>query len=110
MRSALSRPAGGAPVGTVTVGACPAVPAGDRSAAGMGPMAVSALAPGTPVVVVAPAPPPLPVLCDVLVVLEEVAAGEELQAARASAPATVRATRATARRWGVGRDMGRDGS
>ena len=36
MRSADSRPVGGAPAGTVTVGAVPAVPAGDRSAAGMG--------------------------------------------------------------------------
>ena len=46
MRSALWRQVGGVPVGTVTVGACPAVPAGDRSAAGMGAMASSGLAAG----------------------------------------------------------------
>ncbi len=42
--------------------------------------------------------------------LEEVVDGEELQAARTSVPTAARATRARARRFGVGRDMGRDGS
>ena len=82
----------------VTVGACPAVPAGDRSAAGMGTMASSALLPGTPVVVV---------VDDVLDVFDD---GEELQAASTSAPATARATRARTRRCGRGNDMGCDGS
>src|ERR1700728_3731545 len=101
MRSALSRPAGGGPGGTVSVGACPAVPAGDRSAAGIGTMAVSALAPGAFVVVVA---------CDVLAAFDDVAGGEELQAARTSAPAAARAATARARRCEERRDMGRDGS
>jgi len=47
MRSALSRRVGGGPGGTVTVGAVPAVPAGERSAGGMGPMATRAPPPGT---------------------------------------------------------------
>ena len=80
-------------MGTVTAGARPAVPAGDRSVAGMGPTAVSALPPGTAVVVVESTPLPPPVVCDVLAAFEELADGEELQAARPSAPAAARATR-----------------
>ena len=98
-------------MGTFTVGACPAVPAGETSAAGMGPMAVSALLPGAAVVVVV-ALEPLPVSPDVPAVLEDVADGVdgELQAARTSVPAAASATMARARRRGRGSDMGRDGS
>ena len=46
MRSALSSAVGGVPLGTTTVGACPNVPAGERSAAGMGRVACSGLAAG----------------------------------------------------------------
>src|ERR1700733_2155717 len=97
MRSALSSPVGGVPLGTVTVGAWPAVPAGDRSAAGMVPMAV--LCPAALVVVVG----------ETFAALDELE-GDELQAARPSAPAAARATRASARRRRVRRGMGRDGS
>jgi hypothetical protein len=61
-------------------------------------------------VVVVVALGPLPVLYDVLATLAEFEDGEELQAARPSAPAALRATRASARRRGVRRGMGRDGS
>ena len=107
MRSALCRPEGGVPAGTVTVGACPAVPAGERSAVGMGLMAT--VAPSLLVVVVV-ASGPLPVFDEVLATLEELEDGEELQAARPSAPAALSATRASTRRRGVRRGMGRDGS
>ena len=100
------------PEGTSTVGAVPAVPAGERSAAGMGAMAgagagaVVEVPPGGTVVVVADGP--LPVLYEVLATLDEFD-GEELQAARPRAPA---APSATGERPGaeVGDDMGRDGS
>ena len=80
MRSALWRPEGGAPAGTVTVGACPAVPAGDRSAVGMVPMVVTCPA---ALVVVVVASGPLPVLYETLAAPDEWD-GEELQAARPS--------------------------
>src|ERR1700677_3299980 len=101
MRSALSRWAGGGPVGMVSVGGCPAVPAGDRSAAGMGTMASSALLPGTVVLVVVE---------EELATADVFDEGEELQAASTSAPTAARATRARTRRCGRGNDMGCDGS
>ena len=55
MRSALWSEVGGVPDGTVTLGAWPAVPAGDWSAAGIGRMASSGLWPGTVVVELVPA-------------------------------------------------------
>ena len=111
MRSALWSDVGGVPDGTVTVGAFPAVPAGDRSAAGIGRMASSGLSPGTVVVVLVPEvalPIPLPE-ATVPVALPAGCDGEELQAARPSAlAAPIRS--ATVRASGVRENMRRDGS
>src|SRR5258708_39964153 len=107
MRSALSSAVGGEPVGTVTVGAFPAVPAADWSPAGMGPIAAAVPAVGA---VVDVADEPMPELdVDEVVADPEVFDGEELQAARPSAPAAP-ITSARAQVRGVGEDMRRDGS
>jgi hypothetical protein len=74
---------GGVPVGTVTVGAVPAVPAGERSAAGIAPIAFKGLPGGAVTVVDGPTP--------VVVVAEPDVDGEELQAASPRAPARTRA-------------------
>jgi hypothetical protein len=103
MRSALSSLVGGAPGGTVTVGAVPNVPAGDRSAAGMGPIASSAPPPGAVVGVERPLP-----LWVVDVALEGFD-GEELQADRPNAPAVASAA-ATNQGRDVRGSMARDGT
>src|SRR5277367_3507858 len=85
MRSALWSEVGGALDGTVTLGAWPAVPAGDWSAAGMGTMASSGLCPGTVVAELG-----LALLAAFVLVVAPEPDGlddEELQAARPSAPA-----------------------
>jgi hypothetical protein len=87
MRSADSRWVGGVPDGTVTVGAVPAVPAAERSAAGIAPIAFRGL-PGGAVTVV-DGPTPLPP--EVVVVAEPDVDGEELQAASPRAPVRTRA-------------------
>jgi len=104
MRSALSSWVGGRPDGTVTVGAVPAVPAGERSAAGIEAMAPDGLPAGA-VVVEAPAP----VLPDVVVVFEAEPDGEELQAASPREPARTRAVTSAPERW-ERRGMARNGS
>src|ERR1700679_376273 len=83
MRSALWSVVGGAPVGTTTVGAVPAVPTGERSAAGMVPTAL-----GLPVVV-GPAAGAVVAGVAVVAVLDE-SLGELLQAlsVRAEADST----------------------
>ncbi len=93
----------------MTVGAVPAVPAGDWSALGIGPMARSGPPPAS-VVEVAVAEGPLPVLDEVLATAcFPLGDGEELQAARPNAPAAARRhTRAHGREWRL--CMGRDGS
>jgi hypothetical protein len=107
MRSALSSVVGGVPDGTVTVGAVPAVPAGERSAAGMEPIAFNGLPGGAVTVVEGPAPVPP----EVVVVLEAEFDGEELQAASPRAPARTRAlTGAAERRVREGRGMAPDRS
>jgi hypothetical protein len=109
MRSALCSDVGGVPEGILMVGAVPAVPAGERSAAGMGAMApppgvVVELPPAATVVVVADEP--LPVLCDVFATFEDADEfdGEELQAARPSAQNAPSAASVQGRRRGS--DMG----
>ncbi len=101
MRSALSSDVGGVPEGTVTVGAFPAVPAGERSAAGMGKTATRAPPPAAEVDVADW--PLLPVVDDVVADPADVE-GEELHAARPSAPAAPRAS-ASVQKRGVGEDM-----
>jgi len=114
MRSALSNVFGGAPAGTVTVGALPAVPTGERSAGGMGAMAIKPPPPGA-VVEVAPDATE-PDAFDALEVLDvfELDApdgvdGEELHAARPSAPAAPIKS-ATARGWRRRKDTERESS
>ena len=89
MRSALSSWVGGGPLGTVTVGAVPAVPAGERSMEGMVPTATSAP----------------PAMCVVLVEPEEpdaLGAPPEPQEARPSVPPRpIRAARGQVRRGGA---------
>jgi hypothetical protein len=100
MRSALSSVVGGVPDGTVTVGAVPAVPAGERSAAGIAAMALSGLPGGAVTVVEGPLPEPPAVV----VVFDAEFDGEELQAASPRAPArTMAVTSAPERRERVGR-------
>jgi hypothetical protein len=81
------------PEGTVTVGAVPAVPAGERSAAGIGAMAPLAEPLGAVVVVDGPVPVPEFELDDVVVVVFELDGfeGEELQAESPTAPARTKA-------------------
>src|SRR5271157_1455346 len=111
MRSALCNDVGGVPEGTLRVGAVPAVPAGERSPVGIVAMvpfpgvAVEVPPEATVVVVVEG---PLPVLCDVPAAPDEFN-GDELQAARPSAPAAPMTTASIQERSG-GRDMARDGS
>jgi len=101
MRSALSSFVGGAPGGTVTVGAVPAVPTGERSAGGMGAMVLAAPLPGV-VVAVGPTVSEFDEFDEfaefaVVDVFElDGLDGAELHAARAS-PATTPVTSATAR-------------
>src|SRR5580692_11757486 len=108
MRSALSSEVGAVPAGTVTVGGVPAAPAGERSAAGIGAMAMRAPPPGA---VVEVADGPLPRACVVVVLVAPVEDdGDELQAARTNAPATTNvAATAQARecRWSMSRDGSR---
>jgi hypothetical protein len=107
MRSALSSVVGGVPDGTVGVGAVPAVPAGERSAAGIAPIAFKGLPGGAVTAVDGPAPLP----AAVVVVFEAEFDGEELQAASPRAPPTTRAlTSAPERREREGRGMAPDGS
>ena len=105
MRSALSSWVGGVPDGTVTVGADPAVPAGERSAAGIEPIAFKGLPAGAVTVVDGPAPEPL----EVVVVLEAEFDGEELQAARPRAPARIMPVTSAPDRW-ERRGMAQEGS
>jgi hypothetical protein len=98
MRSALSNDFGGAPAGTVTVGALPAVPAGERSPDGIGAMATDLPPPGAVVDAGSDAAEP-----DVFETFDVFDApdgveGEELHAARPSAPAAPIKS-ATARMW-----------
>jgi len=101
MRSALSSFVGGAPGGTVTVGAVPAVPTGERSAGGMEAMAPAVPPPGA-VVAVGPTVSEFDEfdefdVVDVVDVFElDGLDGAELHAARPSA-ATTPVTSATAR-------------
>src|SRR5579871_3030928 len=105
MRSAVSRWVGGVPEGTVTVGADPAVPAGERSAAGIDPIAFKGL-PGGAVTVVDGPPPEPP---EVVVVFEDEFDGEELQAASPRAPARTRTVTSAPERC-ERRDMAQEGS
>jgi hypothetical protein len=84
--------------GTVTVGAVPAVPAAERSAAGIAPIAFKGLPGGAVTVVDGPAPLP-PEVVGVVVAEPDVVDGEELQAASPRAPArTMGSTSAPERR------------
>jgi hypothetical protein len=78
---------GGGLDGTVTVGGVPAVPAGERSAAGITAIAFRGLPGGAVTVVDGPTPVPP----EVVVVAEPDVDGEELQAASPKAPARTRA-------------------
>ena len=94
------------------VGVVPVVPAGERSAAGIGSIEPLEAVVGVPpaVVVVVVADGPLPVLYEVLATFEDadVFDGDELQAARPTAPAAPSTRARVQGRWGS--DMGRDGS
>jgi hypothetical protein len=92
------------PLGTVTVGGVPELPAGDRSAAAIGPMATGAPPVGDAVGEAG-------LVVEVEVVPAEELEGVELQAARPNAPATPSvASRRAERAVGRGRGIGRDGS